>query len=70
MRHLVIILLAIALPFTGVSQKTTWVDGVAYIVLPGVSGFGNGMQEALLWRYDKFQAKYPNADPQQWDPLV
>lgn len=39
--------------------------GVVLIVLSGAS---NGVHETLVWHPNQFEAKFPNANPQYWNP--
>lgn len=67
MKKLILILTMVPLFLT--AQPINTGDVIGFGVGPFISGFGNGVHEALLWRYDAFQAKYPNANPEWWNPL-
>lgn len=35
-----------------------------------VSGLSDGLSQGLVWHYDKFQNRFPNANPGYWNPRL
>lgn len=49
---------------TGVKQT------IAGMGLSFVSGFSTGVRETILFHPWRFEKRFPNADPQYWDPFI
>ena len=64
-----LIFLLAFIPLLATAQPINAGDIFGFGIGPFISGFGNGVHEGLLWRYDKFQAKYPDANPEYWNPM-
>ncbi len=71
------IILIVCFAFQLSAQQYTWKDaGNAFkrSIIPAsfafVAGGSDGLNQTLIHHYDRFEAKFPNANPQYWNPKI
>lgn len=49
-------------------QRVHWTEYIAPAGTAFVSGLVEGINQTLLWHYDRFEHRHPGADAEWWDP--